>query len=146
MLISQLMTRDPVSVRPDTPLMEAIRQMAALNVHHLPVTTSENVLVGIISDRDIRQVTQLPLLPVDDPRVSPPVTNLIVRDVMTPEPITTTPGATLREAAYEMRANKIGCLPVVLDRQLVGIVTRTDLFHCFLDLLEQRGARLFWDF
>lgn len=146
MLIAQLMSRTPVTVRPTTPLAEAMRLFSESHIHHLPVTTPQGDLIGIITDRDIRRATRLPLLPVDDPTVSTPLSEVTVGTVMTAAPLTTTPGTTLLEAAQVMRSRQISCLPVVQGHQLVGIVTKTDLFDCFVGLMEQRGARLFWDF
>lgn len=147
MLVAQRMTRNPVTVTPETPVPVAISLMAASHIHHLPVVTPEGRLVGIVSDRDLRLATQVPVLPMDDPYASAPMpTDLCVGDVMTKEVVTVTPGTTLLEAGQIMRDGNISCLPVVLDNRLTGIITRTDLFYFFLELLETRGARLFWDY
>lgn len=147
MLVAQRMTRNPVTVAPETPVPVAIALMAANHFHHLPVVTDEGQLVGIVSDRDLRLATQSPVLPMDDPGASAPMlTDLSAGDVMTEEVVTVTPGTTLLQAGQMMREHHISCLPVVRDGRLSGIITRTDLFYFFLELLENRGARLFWDY
>lgn len=146
MLVAQCMTRSPVVITAETALPVAIAHMTAHRVHHLPVVNAEGRLVGIVTDRDCRRAFQAPVLPIDDPRARLVPTDLTVGEVMTEQVITVTPGATLLEAAQLMRDHDISCLPVVLDGALVGIITKTDLFHAFLELLETRGARLFWDY
>ncbi|MCZ7572912.1 MAG: CBS domain-containing protein [Ardenticatenaceae bacterium] len=147
MLVAQRMTRNPMTITPETAVSVAISLMAAGRIHHLPVVTTDNHLIGIVSDRDLRLATRAPVLPVDDPYASAPMlTDLCVGDVMTETVVTVAPGTTLLEASQMMRNHRISCLPVLLDDQLVGIITKTDLFYFFLELLETRGARLFWDY
>ena len=110
MRIEDLMSRQVISVNPATHVAAAREQLRTGGVDHLVVVEKKEV-VGVLAGTDI--------LNASDDR---PVSEVMSRNVVTIEP-----NATLRRAAGVMRGRAVGCLPVIDDGQLVGIVTTSDL-------------------
>ncbi len=136
MLVREIMYGPVVTVAPDDTLANAYRTMNEHDIRHLPVV-EDGRLVGIVSDRDLRLATSAlhpaPLSP--EARVA---------DVMMRGPHTVAPDAPVEEAALEMRDYRIGCLPVVGDGEVLGIVTVTDLLDALVRLagVALPGSRL----
>jgi acetoin utilization protein AcuB len=124
MLVRDIMRRPAISVSADTALGEAYRTMQENGIRHLPVSEG-GALVGVVTDRDLRLATST-LAP------APIALGRPVSDVMTRRPETADPGDPVEDAARTMRQRKIGCLPVVEDGRLVGIITGIDLLDALL--------------
>ena len=124
MRVAERMTRNPVHVRLTDTLGAARMIMQAEGFKHLPVVETKRVL-GVITDRDARQHA-----------VNPDET--LVETVMTPDPATVSPDTSIEEAASIMLVKRIGCLPVVEDGGLVGIITATDFLRALLDIARVR--------
>jgi acetoin utilization protein AcuB len=121
MLIGRWMTRNPVTIGPNQTLGDARRMMEKGNFRRLPVVESEQ-LVGIITDRDLRQhVGQLEHTWVDA--------------IMSKPVITATPGMLLDQAANIFVKHKVGGLPVMEGGKLVGIITTIDMLRAFGEVL-----------
>ena len=144
MLVGERMTRDPVVIRDDTPIDEAMKIMRDNKIRRLPVLNNKGALVGIISERDLLYASPSPATSLSIHELHYLMSKIKVAGVMTKEVITVTEDTPLEEAARIMADNKIGGLPVVSDGELVGIITETDLFKIFLELLGARemGVRL----
>jgi len=144
MLVGERMTRDPVVIHDDTPIDEAMKIMRDNKVRRLPVLNKKGALVGIVSERDLLYASPSPATSLSIYELHYLMSRIAVADVMTTEVITVTEDTPLEEAARIMADNKIGGLPVMRDRELVGIITETDLFKIFLELLGARemGVRL----
>jgi acetoin utilization protein AcuB len=131
MYVSDIMTRNPVTILSSSTLREALETMDRVGCHHLPVLGAEDHVVGIITARDCRLALSLPDLVREywqDDELAP---RLSVKSVMTPAPTVTEPDATAREAARLMLANYVSCLPVMRGETLVGIVTVSDMLVAF---------------
>jgi CBS domain-containing protein len=123
----------------------SVREAAALmrerGIRHLPVLDARERLVGIVTDRDLRQV----ILDVAIGRVGEDTErlgDLGVREVMTWGVVTVTPATDLREAARVMREQRLGALPVVDEAaHVVGILTEHDLLDALQGLLRERLVR-----
>ena len=128
MLVIERMTTNPVTITGDITVSQALEVIERRRVHHFPVVNDRGALVGIITERDLLRAKGDEL-----------VEAVMVRDV-----ITVTEYTPLENAARIMVDHKIGSLPVVRDGKLVGIITQTDLFSIFLELLGARmpGVRL----
>jgi acetoin utilization protein AcuB len=128
MMVVERMTRNPVTVTEQTTAAHALETMAERRLRHLPVVGQDENLAGIVSEKD--------LLRADG--YAP------VEKVMTPEVITVTEYTALEEAARIMVDHRISSLPVMRGDRLVGIISETDLFKVFLELLgaRQEGVRL----
>jgi acetoin utilization protein AcuB len=144
MLVGERMTSDPVIVNDDTPIDEAMKIMRDNKVRRLPVLNDKGALVGIVSERDLLYASPSPATSLSIHELHYLISKIKVSDVMVREVITVTEDTPLEEAARIMADNKIGGLPVVSNEGLVGIITETDLFKIFLELLGARemGVRL----
>jgi acetoin utilization protein AcuB len=144
MLVGERMTRDPVVIHDDTPIDEAMKVMRGNKVRRLPVLNKKGALVGIVSERDLLYASPSPATSLSIYELHYLLSRIKVAGVMTKEVITVAEDTPLEEAARIMADNKIGGLPVVSDGELVGIITETDLFKIFLELLGARemGVRL----
>jgi len=113
-------------------------------VRRLPVVDKNGKLVGIVAEKDLLYVSPSPATSLSIYELHYLISKIKVQDVMTRDVITVTEYTPLEEAARIMADNKIGSLPVMRDGRLVGIVTETDLFCIFLELLgaREKGVRL----
>jgi len=144
MLVGERMTKDTIVVRDDTPIDEAMKLMRDNKVRRLPVLNNKGALVGMVSERDLLYVSPSPATSLSIHEIHYLVSRITVGEIMTEDVITVSESAPLEEAARIMADNKIGGLPVVSGGELVGIITETDLFKIFLELLGARemGVRL----
>jgi len=131
MLVRDVMNHPVITVEAGTSLQEANDLMWQQGVRHLPVM-EHGRLVGIITDRDLR-ISTSEFAPM------PYTPQARVEEVMTAPVLTADPLDPVEEAAKVMRDRKIGCLPVVEGRELVGIITGIDLLDA---LVAMTGARL----
>jgi acetoin utilization protein AcuB len=136
MLVKDIMRSPAVAIPPDTTLEDAYRTMREKGIRHLPVLDSGR-LVGVITDRDLRLATSALA-----PSPFPPGSR--VAQVMSREPLTADPLDPVEDAARTMRERKIGCLPVVADGAMVGIVTGLDLLDALMRMtgVDKPSGRL----
>jgi len=139
MLVRERMSREPVTITSDVSVPDALRLMRERKVRRLPVLDSHGKLVGIVADQDLLYASPSPVSSLSVWEMHYLLAKLKVEEVMTRKVITVAEDTPLEEAARIMADNKIGGLPVMREDKLVGIVTETDLFKAFLELL---GARL----
>jgi acetoin utilization protein AcuB len=143
MLVNERMTHNPITVREDTSLYDALKIMRDNKVRRLPVLSKEGRLVGIVSEKDLLYASPSPATSLSVWEINYLTSKITVDDLMTREVITVCEDCPMEEAARIMVDNKIGGLPVMRADQLVGIVTETDLFRIFLELLgaREQGTR-----
>ena len=144
MLVKERMTRLPIVATPDLPVPEALHLMRQEHIRRMPVVDKSGRLVGIVSDRDLLLASPSPATSLSAWELTYLLGKITVHDVMTRKVITVTEDTPLEDAARIMADSKIGGLPVVRDGALVGIITETDLFKLFLELLgaRERGVRV----
>ena len=135
MKVSELMTKNLVTVTQDDMLDKVFSHFYFRGIRHIPVVTEKGTLVGIISDRDTMKM----LGPKQTSYVKKDGTVLTVsarkaRTIMRRKPITIGPDDKAAEAAVIMVKNNIGALPVVRNKKLVGIITATDILKAFINL------------
>jgi acetoin utilization protein AcuB len=121
--VRDVMAIHPITVRPHETARHAYQLMRDNRFRHLPVV-EDGRLVGILSDRDLRPVL-----------LSPGLARARVRELMSEDLTTVGPETPIEEAASLLVVKKIGCLPVVAQGRLVGIVTETDLLAVLVELL-----------
>jgi acetoin utilization protein AcuB len=124
MRVGKIMIKEPVTVSPETTVQEAIKIMQELNIRHLPVVRGGQ-FAGWLSARDLYGVMLAAMLE-----------EITVGEIMNLDPIVVTPETGLEEAAQLIREHKIGGVPVLSGRKLVGVLTVIDLLSAFLYMLE----------
>lgn len=144
MLIRERMTHNPITVKDDTSLDDALRIMRENKVRRLPVVDKKGKLVGIVSEKDLLYASPSPATTLSVWEIHSLIARIKVSELMTRNVITVCEDCPIEEAARIMVDNKIGGLPVMRGETLVGIITETDLFKVFLEILGARaqGTRL----
>jgi acetoin utilization protein AcuB len=144
MLVKNRMSRHPLTVTADVHVDEALKMMRDNKVRRLPVIDKDGQLMGIVSEMDLLYASPSPATSLSVYEIHYLMARITVQDVMTKEVISIEEDTPLEEAARIMVDNKIGGLPVVRNGTLVGIITETDLFKIFLELLgaREKGVRL----
>lgn len=130
MLVEQIMTRNVVTVTPETALTDALQLTRLRRIRHLPVVENER-LVGIVSDRDMRDVCPSVL----DPDWEAKVQGLRIEHCMKRDVVTVEPWNFIEDAAAEMYRRKVSCLPVLDQDRVVGILTERDILHTLLGMM-----------
>lgn len=120
------MSRDVVTLGRNDVLTAADDLMTENVVRHMPVLNEDGRLVGIVSQRDLLVNALVRALGYGSVAGKKAKEGLLVKEVMTTEVVTTSPEMPLEQAAHLMLTKKIGCLPVLEDRALVGIITESD--------------------
>lgn len=126
--LSEIMNRTLITVDTHASLRQAQRIFDRRNIRHLFVMDGKR-LIGIVTDRDLRKAAPSSKSPLTASEREEFMDELKVVEVMLRKLITASPSTTVREAAKVMIREKIGCLPVVDGKTLVGIVTETDLLE-----------------
>ncbi len=139
MLVKNRMKRDPVAVKKDDSFRYALKLIRKEGIKHLPVLDGKK-LVGIVTDRDLRQAAPSPATTLEVHELNYLLERLKIEAIMTKKVITVTPETSLQEAAKLLFAHKIGCLPVVENDELVGIITEGDILRAYLEQEERAEA------
>ena len=142
MLVKDRMTPNPATITPDTSFPDAFRIIREKKIRHLPVVDAEGKLVGVVAQTDLLHASPSAVTTLSIFEVNYLLANLHIREVMSSPPITVIEEAPLEEAARLMVEKKIGCLPVMRDGTLVGMITETDIFEAFVEVLGGREASL----
>jgi len=121
-----------ITASPDTSVLKAREMMDTHKISHLPVTDGKAHLLGIVTDRDLKQAWASPASTLSIYELTYILQKLTVEAIMTTDVITATPDLTIERAALIIHDHKIGALPVVEGKRLVGIITCTDLMEVLL--------------
>lgn len=133
MLVRNWMTAGVITVSPDTTLLKLAKLMRDNDVRRLPVVDKENHVIGIISDRDVRDASPSKATTLDMYEMHYLLAEIKASDIMTANPLTVKPTDTVEKAAMLMLDNKIGGLPVVDEhKELVGILSDHDVFKALV--------------
>ena len=131
MKVREIMVTEVVTLHVDEELSLASDIMNLARIRHLPIVEGER-LVGIISQRDLFRASLASVMGYGYAETRDHLKTVSIRDVMVKKVITVTPDTNIVEAGKMMLDMKFGCLPVVEDNRLVGMVTETDILRCFL--------------
>ena len=144
MLVKGRMSSPVITVPPDIPIWDAHRLMKKDGVRRFPVVDKNGHLLGIVSEKNILNASPSPATSLSIYEINYLLSKVKVREIMNKNVITIQEDAPLEEAARVMVDNKIGGMPVVRDEEVVGIITETDIFKIFLELLgaRQPGVRI----
>jgi len=132
--LDTIMSTDLITLRPEATLAEARALMQSNRIHHLPVIDDEDELVGLVTLTNVLAATDSFLRDPDN-RIH--AADIRAKDVMVTDIATIDERASLRQAALFIEKHSIGCLPIVTDGKLRGIITDTDFVAVAINLLEQ---------
>jgi acetoin utilization protein AcuB len=118
--------------------------MEEQNVRHLPVVDKDGKMIGLVAEEDLLKAEPSAATTLSMWEIHSLLDKLKVKDVMVKKIITTTEDTPIEEAAHLMLDHKIGCLPVLREDSLVGIITESDMFRTFMELFsaKQKGLRI----
>lgn len=144
MLVGRRMSHDPKTIQQDASVAEATERMQRERVRRYPVLNPAGKLVGIVSLDDLLRAGPSGVTSLNVWEISYLLSQVKVKDVMTKKVLTVTENTPLEEAAKLMLDNKIGGLPVMRGSAVVGIITESDIFRIFTELLggNEKGVRL----
>lgn len=143
MLVKERMSKPVITITPDTSIQDALQIMRDKKIRRLPVMEGKK-LVGIVTERDLLYASPSPATTLSIQEMHYMLSRLKVREIMKSPVITIDENAPIEEAARIMADNKIGGLPVTRDGELVGIITESDLFKVFTEMMAAReeGIRI----
>jgi len=139
MIVARRMVRNPVVVDENDSMRRAMDIMKEREIRHLCVLKDGEKLVGVLSERDIKQASPSSATSLEIREIYYLLDKVKARQIMTRRPYTISPSAPIEEAALIMREKKIGCLPVVEGGKLVGILTETDILDAFIESMGVSG-------
>ena len=142
MLVSRVMTKNPVFVHPEMSINEVRSIMDREKIGHLPVLDKNNNLAGLITRADLLKAGPSAATSLDMYEISYLLSKMTVKDVMEKNVTTVEGNEVVEEAARIMADRGIGCLPVMRGKLLVGIITDTDLFRVFVNAFGARRPGL----
>ncbi len=134
MFVGKKMSRNLITVTPETSILKAKNFLKEKQIDQLPVVDGKR-LVGIITDRDIRDNSPSPATTLSVHELNYLLSEIKVKKVMTKKVFTTTPGTTIEEAARVINEKHVNSLPVVAGDELVGLITTCDLLNVLLDFM-----------
>ena len=139
-LVRDWMTSKLVTISQTSPIRDAYWLMIDNKIRRLPVVDNGH-LVGIITIEDLRRTEPPTGIGLDLVKITDALSKMIVRQVMTKDPMTISSDLSLIDAAQMMLENKISALPVIENDQLVGIITESDIFRAFVKLETKKYAQ-----
>lgn len=144
MLVKDRMTRHPLTIHADASISETHRYMQEQHIRHLPVVDKSGKMVGLVAEDDLLKAEPSNATSLSVWEIHSLLDRITAREVMVRDVITTTENVPIEDAAQLMLEHKIGCLPVMRDDKLVGIITESDLFRTFMELFSarQKGLRI----
>jgi acetoin utilization protein AcuB len=143
MLVGERMSRPPIVIGPEMSIHDAVALFKKERIRRAPIVKGGK-LVGIVSEKDLLNASPSPATTLSVWEMNYLLSKLTVAEVMTKSVITITEDTPIEEAARIMADNKIGGLPVVKGSRVVGIITETNLFKMFLELMgaREKGVRV----
>ena len=135
--VDEFMTAEPCALRDTDTINDAKQIMTEKHIRHIPIIDSENHVLGLVTQRDVLASTGLALLSSEKSDSIVDQTDIRLSEIMIRNVQVVHPSDSLRQAALYLQAHKYGCLPVVSDDCLVGIVTDSDFIAIAINLLEQ---------
>lgn len=135
MFVKLWMRNEVITILPDATIAEACSLMEEHRIRRIPVINQENQLLGIISKEDLKKALPSAVDASQDETTRALANQIKIETFMTQTPVTVSPIDTLEKVATIMRQHKIGGIPVVENELLVGIITESDIFDVFVEVL-----------
>jgi len=133
MLVKDRMTSDPLTITTDTSLKDALELIRSKPFRHLPVLDENDKLVGIVTEKSLVYAAPTPTTTLSVFEVDYILARTKVGQIIQGPVVTVGPDLPLEEAARVMVDHRIGCLPIVEDDKLIGIISDTDIFRVFVE-------------
>ncbi|HEU19135.1 MAG TPA: CBS domain-containing protein [Deltaproteobacteria bacterium] len=134
MFVGRRMTRNLITVTPDTSILKAKNLLKQYNIEQVPVVEGRT-LVGIITDRDIRENSASPASTLSIHELNYLLSEMKVGEIMTKRLYTVSPGTTIEDAVVLINEKRVNALPVVVGTELVGIITTCDMLNVLLEVM-----------
>ncbi|MCP3666784.1 MAG: CBS domain-containing protein [Gammaproteobacteria bacterium] len=134
MYVEQIMSRNVDSVTEDTKLSQTAKLMTEKGHRFLPVVNDKRQLVGLFSHKELAKSEPSAITTLSVGEVNYLTAKVTIGQIMQKRPLTCTPSTLVEEAGHLMRQQKVGCLPVVDNDQLVGVITEDDILDFLLDI------------
>ena len=143
MLVRKKMNTNVITITQDEQATVAKKILKEKNIRHLPVVAGKK-LVGLVTNMDIRKAEASPVPALEIHEINYLLDKITVGEIMTCNVITISPDISVEEAATLLHDNKIGCLPVVEDGTLVGMLTEDDVLEILIDVMgmKEKGSRM----
>jgi acetoin utilization protein AcuB len=143
MYVRSRMTVNPFTIAPDTMIADALELMREKNINRVPVV-KDGKLVGIVTERKVMEVSPSSATSLSVFEVNYLLSKTKVEQVMTKKVVTVSPDDLLEVAALKMRDNNVGGLPVVENGKVVGIITESNIFDAFIEIMgfREQGSRI----
>ncbi|WP_018665443.1 acetoin utilization AcuB family protein [Heyndrickxia acidiproducens] len=130
MIVEEMMQKNVKTLSPEDTVQSALQLMQQAGIRHIPLVNNRSELVGVVTERDIKEVAPNPFFPKEQKeKLALPLKKIMKTNLLTGHPLDF-----IEDIAVLMNDNRIGCLPILEDGRLVGIVTGTDLLQTFVDL------------
>ena len=127
-VVREIMMGSPVTLKPDETLDLANDVISLGRIRHIPIV-EDGRLVGVLSERDMLGPAAMTIFGLKHKSKSALLKTFLIKDVMKKKVVTVTPDTPIKDAAHLMKEKKIGCVPVVNEGSLVGLVTTTDILR-----------------
>ena len=131
MKAQDIMQRNVTTATPDMSLAQGRRLMQDKSIRHLPIVSGDHI-AGIVTDRDIREAAPSPATTLSKGEVNYQMAHVPLRTCMTRNVITVQPGDDATQVAQLLIDHRFGCVPVVENRRLLGMITEIDCLQAFL--------------
>ncbi len=145
MKVKERMTVKPITIGIDTTISQAMAILDEHNLHRLPVVNQQGKLIGLITGKDLKEYGPSKATSLSRHELNYLLTEVTVETIMVKNVFTISPEALVEEAAAKMLQEDVSCLPVVDENdKVIGIITQTDSFEAFVDLLgyHRKGAHI----
>lgn len=130
MIVKQIMNNNVITLFPENTIRLALETMKQNRIRHIPIVKNDHHLVGIITERDVKDASPS----IFQLELKEDFLNMPIKSIMSTNLITGHPLDFVEEVAAELIEHKIGCLPILQDGKLVGLLTETDLLNTFVKL------------
>ncbi len=144
MRVKSRMTRAPITAEPKTTFNEALKLMESNNIHHLPIINKKGDLVGLVTHKDMLKAEPSRVSTLSIYEIAALLDKVTMNQLMSSPVLAITEDCSISEAAHFMFESDIGCLPVLNENKLIGIITDTDIFKIFIEVTGggQAGTRI----
>ncbi|WP_391202631.1 acetoin utilization AcuB family protein [Psychrobacillus sp. L4] len=140
MIVEDIMNTSVPTLTPSHTINDALLLLKEKRIRHLPIINEQREVIGVVTDRDLKEATPSSLLSIQNPEIY----ERPLEEIMTKNPITGHPLDFVEETATIFYDNRIGCLPIVSKGKLVGMITESDLLYKFIELTgaHQPGSQI----